>query len=119
MPFPGHLGPANGGKSSEPPRICRRTVSPIGAEARPDGTSECDTDTGSTGRSVFCDDRTPMGNNDRRNDRETETGAAMISGSTGVGAPEPLERMWEEGRVEPWSVVRYLEPEILIHCPGT
>lgn len=59
-------------------------VSRSGTEARPDGVSECDPDTGSTVGPVLGDDRAAMGTNDRRNDCQTETGAAVVSGPAGV-----------------------------------
>jgi hypothetical protein len=55
-----------------------------GTEARRDGVSEYDPDTGSSVWTVLGDDRAAMGTNDRRNDCQSETGAAVVSGPAGV-----------------------------------
>ncbi len=85
---------------------------PNACQPRFGGVSECDADTCSAGGSVFGDDRAPMGSDDRRDDRETETGASVVTGPAEVGPAEPFERMWKEGRIESGAVVDHLEPQV-------
>src|SRR5689334_5447313 len=59
-----------------------------------------------------------VGGADRLDDGQPEAGPAVVAGTAGVWAPEPLERVGQEGLREARTVVTDLDAKVRAVFPG-